>query len=494
MTKEIQEYREEARQYLSSLGLGDLRNYGRQVGVVRPTTINKKELIETILGILTGELEPISVSNQGAPVKNGRVDERILQTMSELKAKYFTNAIMIDVPVPEYDFKAEYEKMIKNAPTLRACDPSIDKLDKISDAVSWGQVEERNGKYYVLPVDGSFAELPMLIPQSLAEEKELREGDIITYYTRTTCAGETSIDSVVTVNELWTATPPARPRFEDCPVRPLREKIRLYDGEREGEVALKYMEWLLPLGKGQRGCLISPPKAGKTKLLLQIARAARERNDGLEVYALLVEQAPEAIREFQLLLPKERLFYTTYEDDADRQVFTADFLLKRLKRRVEKGKDVLLLVDSLNNLARAYNDTEESSGGKTLSCGLEIKTVRYIKKFFGAARALEGYGSLTILGAVSADTGNPVDDVLRAELSAQANYQILLDNELATRRIYPALDVNATAATSAEGLKTEREEEFDFYLRGEVLPKIRAEEFLKILSETKTYEELVKRL
>ncbi len=488
----MQGYREESKAFLSSLGLGDLRNYGRALGVARPTTKNKGDLIETILGILTGELEPIAISSKGAPVKNARVEEEITQKMSELKAKYFTNGIMIDIPAPDYNFQEEYRNLIRNTSPLRVADPIEDTRGRVSKIVSWGQVEGKDGEYYALPLDCNIEEEWSILPSEFMEKKGLREGDIITYYKRVTPQGKCFVDSVITVNDLWTETPPKRPQFEETAVRPLQEKIRLYKGNGKGEALLKYIEWLLPLGKGQRGCLISPPKAGKTKMLLQIASGAQKCNDGLEVYALLVEQSPEAIREFQLLLPKERLFFTSYEDDVERQVFMANFLMKRLKRRVEKGKDVLLLIDSLSNLARAFNDTEESSGGKTLSCGLEIKTVRYIKKYFGAARALEGCGSLTLLCAVSAETGNPVDDLLSAELSAQANYQIQLDNQLARRRIYPALQINASGAT--EGVKTEKEETFDSYLRGEVLPTLGVENFLKILSESESYEELIKNL
>ncbi len=494
MTEKMKSFQNACRAYLSSLGIGDLRNYGREIGVARPTAKKKEELVEEIIAILCGLQVPIPVSKQGAPVKNDRVDERIVAHLSKLKAEFFSNDVMIEFP--EYDFQKEYDKMIEENRSKKwyAADPAGEKLGFRSEEVTWGQVHSNAEGYFVLPMDCGEVLSTVHLPEELVRAKDLRVGDEITCYTRIAPNEVVTVEEVVKVNGRWTETPPNRPHFEDCAVCTSTERIRVFNESKYKAVALKFIEWLLPIAKGQRGCVISAPKAGKTRLLLQIAAAASALNEDLEVYALLIDQAPEAVREFQGALKKASLFWTTYEDDADRQVLTADFLLNRAKRLAENGKDVLLVVDSLTALARAYNDTEESAGGKTLSCGLEIKTMRYMKKYFGAARCLEQGGSITILGAVSAETGNPFDDVVCAEFAAQANFEIRLSNAMAMRRMYPAMELPQARAKQRDGFLSEREEEVDFLLRNEVIEKIGAEGLLTILLQASSYEEFVKRI
>ncbi|MBQ5930462.1 MAG: hypothetical protein IIX02_06700, partial [Clostridia bacterium] len=205
----------------------------------------------------------------------------------------------------------------------------------------------------------------------------------------------------------------------------------------------KYMDWVVPFGRGNRGLVIAPPKTGKTMFLEKISAGAATLNDDVTTLVLLVDQSPETVTQFRKVLSKDCLVYSTYEDEPERQLFVADCILKRAKRLAECGKDVLLIIDSLSALAHAYNETEESSGGKVLPCGLESKTVHFIKKYLGSARCLELGGSLTILGSVSNMTGNTVDDVIAAELSSICNLEIRLKEELAVRRIFPAVGTNS---------------------------------------------------
>jgi transcription termination factor Rho len=204
-------------------------------------------------------------------------------------------------------------------------------------------------------------------------------------------------------------------------------------------VAAKAIVWILPLLKGQRACIRSLPKAGKTHLIYDLAMGAHGQKD-LRSFVLLLDQTPETVSRFRKLLPYTELIYTTYETDCDKQVYAAEFLLKRAKRYVESGYDVLLIVDSLNALARAYNETNESVGGKVLAGGLESKTVHYLKKYFGTSRCLEDGGSLTMLCALAEDTGNPADDIIASEVLSLSNYEIALNEKLAQRRVYPSID------------------------------------------------------
>ncbi len=488
MTEGKQAYFDACEAYLKEYSIGDLRNYGRSIGVSRPTAKNKAQLISEILGVYTGEIAAIEISRQGAPVKNSHVDARIAEKMASLKEQYFPT---VTIDYPERDLIKEMQDAWDNRPMIHLADPAEEERGFISERICRGQVDRIDGLPCVLPLDCAEQENPVFLPKEIIEEKDLREGDRIVYQTRTNPkTGITTVAVVLTVNDLWTETPPVRPHFDECiavtPSSPLR-----VCGKGEASAAVKFVEWFAPLFKGQRGCLISSPKAGKTRLLFELAKATATWNTDVETFVLLVDQPPETVGEFYRNFDKTHLFYTTYEDDPKRQVLMADFLLKRAKRMVEKGKDVCLFIDSLTALAHAFNDTEESSGGKTLSCGLEIKTVRYIKKYFGAARRIEQGGSLTIFGTVSAQTGNPFDDVVCAEYAAQANYELRLSNELALRRVYPAIDFTLSSTKTSRNFASEQEEDFEFFLYNEALLKLGAEELIKRLSQAKSYGDFV---
>ena len=248
---------------------------------------------------------------------------------------------------------------------------------------------------------------------------------------------------------------------------------------------------MLPIRKGQRGCVISAPKAGKTAVLKKLVESAQALNRRLEVFTLLVDQSHETVGEFKRISRSNSVFYSTYEDDADRQVFVADFVLKRAKRFAEMGKDVLIVIDSLNALAGAFNNTEASLGGKMLASGLESKTIHYLKKYFGAARCLEKGGSITILGAVNVGTGDPADETIARELSTLATMQLYLSEELAIKRIYPAIDF-VKAFSKLEGYPQDEESrECEFLLRNKVLPAVGAEGVIKLLRETDNKEDFM---
>ncbi len=466
-------FQDACRVYLNTHSIGNLRSYGRSVGVAQPTAKNKDILIEEIIAVLTGDLQPVAISRQGAPVKNSRVDERIPAKIKEIQQSFVASS---------YDFAAEYQNRPKAA-DLRVAD------EKGADCPTHSLTGQVDGRF-VLPVNGKSEQGRAYIPAAMMEEYDLREGDILAYFAKREEDGLV-VREIVAVNGVNGGG--KRPRFDEIPVAQPTEKIRVCEGN-NAPVSTKLIEWLAPIAKGQRGCVVSPPKVGKTRLLLQLAKSISRQNKEVEAYVLLVDKSPEEIGAFRLAFDENNLFYTTYEDDAERQVFLADFLIKRLKCKAATGKDVVLLVDSLTALAHAFNDTDESAGGKTLSCGLELKTLQYIKRFFASARNLEGAGSITVLAAVDDKTGNPMDEVLRSEISARANYEIVLSEELASRRVYPALDLLKINAKQTESFRSEKEEEFDAYLRSELLSKIPPEALLKLLEESDTYEQFIEKI
>jgi transcription termination factor Rho len=268
------------------------------------------------------------------------------------------------------------------------------------------------------------------------------------------------------------------------------QPIQVYDGAQFSGVEHKFTQWLTPLGKGTRGLVISSPKAGKTQYLLSLVQAVKSLNPGVETYVLLVDQSLETVGSFRKVVGKDNLLYTTYEDEPDRQIFVANFLMKRAKAQVECGKDVFVFIDSFNALSRAYNDTEESAGGKLLASGLESKTIHYIKKYLGAARQMVEGGSLTILGSVSIGTGNPADEAIKTELSSVANLEICLNEELAYKRIFPALDMKLVYSKQDEHLRTDLAVKVEEGLRKQFLPTYGVEGILKLLQQFHSLEEV----
>ena len=481
---------------LSSLDIGTLRAYGRQVGVFRPTEKNKEPLIEEIIKIHIGELQPIIPNRRGAPVKNKTVNPSIEKEIQKLRIIYLcapsedakTEPVYGD---PDYDFKKSYAELKDKRVYLRLEDGAASEIDENGERrVHVGQLARLNSVSMLLPLNGMDSDEKVVISEEFISHFDIREGDVVScycqkaqdFYVTTTVLkiNGASVDNVCRIN------------FEEREACYPIHRINVYEKERFASTTSKFFQWISPIGKGQRAIVVSSPKAGKTRLLQEIVKAATQLNEELTTLVLLVDQSYEAVAEYRNIVEKDNLAYSTYEDDPDRQVFVADFLLKRAKSLAECGQNVLLVVDSFNALASAYNETDASAGGKMLPCGLENKTLRYLKKYLGTARCFVRGGSLTILGAVSVSTGNPADDYIAAELTDLANLNVRLSDALAMKRIYPALDLNGVIAQQKDLLQTKTEQDFENYLRTQYLPNSGATVFLEELKAAKTYEDLIR--
>jgi transcription termination factor Rho len=221
------------------------------------------------------------------------------------------------------------------------------------------------------------------------------------------------------------------------------EQIKLEIGKEP--LALRIIDMVAPIGKGQRSLLVSPPKAGKTTILKNIATGAAQNNPDIHVMAVLVGERPEEVTDIrrhieEITKGKGEVAASNFDESAQDQVRVAELALERAKRLVESGKDVLILLDSITRLARAYNLAMPTSG-RTLSGGFDPAALFPPKKFFGAARNFEVPGSLTIVGTALVDTGSRMDDLVYEEFKGTGNQEVHLSRELAERRIYPAIDV-----------------------------------------------------
>ena len=366
---------------------------------------------------------------------NDSVDPQIPERIKQIYEEVFD----VVLPNQTQDLYSEYKSLIQ--PTNRLIVEESEYELRQKGTVFFtktGQVQQMDGVYYLLPLDCRDNGERVVMHAELVARYALQDGDVVT---GEAAEGENAyiLSTVSEINGEPIATFQKSNDTRGLPCEPT-QPLYLYDGERAHFDGCKYLEWLAPIRKGQRCCIIAPPKTGKSRLLQAITQGAQALNPQTSVFVLLVDQAPEAIGQFARFIPQENLLYTTYEDAAERQVFVADFILNRAKRLVARGKDVVLIVDSFNGVAKAYNDTDESLGGKTLPCGLESKTLQYIKKYLATAGRFENQGTLTIIGTATTETGNPFDDIIAAEIAPIVNHEIRLNKNMAYKRVYPALD------------------------------------------------------
>ena len=270
----------------------------------------------------------------------------------------------------------------------------------------------------------------------------LKTGDIIVGNIRVKTQGEkfSALLFVKSVNGFSPEEATRRYNFEDMtPVFP-DERIRL---ERSGgTVSMRIMDLMCPVGKGQRGMIVSPPKAGKTTLIKDIARSVKYNNPEIHLIVLLIDERPEEVTDIREAIegPNTEVIYSTFDELPEHHKRVSEMVIERARRLVEHKKDVMILLDSITRLTRAYNITEPSSG-RTLSGGLDPAALHMPKRFFGAARNMREGGSLTILATALIDTGSKMDDIVFEEFKGTGNMEMVLDRKLSERRIFPAIDI-----------------------------------------------------
>jgi transcription termination factor Rho len=222
-----------------------------------------------------------------------------------------------------------------------------------------------------------------------------------------------------------------------------------------GEYSMRIMDLLAPIGKGQRGMIVSPPKSGKTILLQKIANSITRNSPEIKLIILLIDERPEEVTDMQRSVQAE-VVSSTFDEPAERHVQVANMVIEKAKRMVEAGDDVVILLDSITRLARAHNTVIPHSG-RILSGGVDSNALHKPKRFFGAARNIEDGGSLTIIGTALVDTGSRMDEVIFEEFKGTGNSELVLDRDLADRRIFPAINVNRSSTRKEELLLTEAE-------------------------------------
>jgi transcription termination factor Rho len=261
-----------------------------------------------------------------------------------------------------------------------------------------------------------------------------------------------------------------KPRYPD-------QRLRLENGD----LAMRIVDLVAPIGKGQRGLIVAPPRAGKTILLQKTANAIVQNHPEVALIVLLIDERPEEVTDFNASVPGAEVISSTFDEPPERHVLVADIVIEKAKRLVEHGRDVVILLDSITRLARAHNAVIPQSG-KIMSGGLDAQAMQKPKKFFGSARKIEDGGSLTIVATALIETGSRMDEVIFEEFKGTGNMELVLSREIANKRIFPAIDINKSG-TRREELLLDREEMNRVYLLRSFLGDMPSDEAISFLGK-----------
>lgn len=489
---------------LEAKSIFEMRALAKEVGISAPTKMNKAELVDMVFKITNGEIEPPQAPRRGRPKKYGDATEQttsekpqIAQNLAQPEQILTPSPAKVEV-IGEISLPKGFERP-KYQPTRQFAQQNQKqysnngfnqnnygqkqnnfrnqnqnqvqrdnviaerKDDEETEQIREGYLEINPDGYGFLRVkNGEFNEMDAYVSAMKIKQYGLRRGDYVTSLCKKVQEGRPSaVVSVTTINGIESDKVGKRPNFDDLvPIYP-DERIRLEVAPRE--FATRCIDLVSPIGKGQRGIIVSPPKAGKTTLLKMIASSIATNYPDIELKVLLIDERPEEVTDMQRSI-KGEVVYSTFDELPEHHTKTAEMLLERAKRLIEMGKDVVILLDSLTRLARAYNLTIPPTG-RTLSGGIDPGALHSPKRFFGSARNIENGGSLTIIATALVDTGSRMDDVIFEEFKGTGNMEIHLDRRLSEKRIFPAIDLAKSGTRKEELLLTPSELEGTWGIR-----------------------------
>ena len=395
----------------------------------------------------------------------------------------------------------EFEKHINHNnitidSNINFSEPSIDyKITNSEDEIIEGILDVLPDGYGFLRGD-NYLSTPKDVYISPVQIRRFRldTGDVIKGISR--CKEGEKFPSLIFVGEVNGEHPEKaakRKRFDELiPIYP-NERLKLETTS--SEYAMRIIDLMSPIGKGQRGMIVAQPKVGKTTLLKKVANSISKNNPEVELIVLLIDERPEEVTDMKRSI-KGQVIYSTFDELPEHHVKVAEMVLERAKRLIEHGKDLVILLDSITRLARAYNLVIPSSG-RTLSGGLDPNALHKPKKFFGAARNIENGGSLTILATALIDTGSRMDDVIFEEFKGTGNMEVHLDRKLSEKRIYPAIDINKSGTRREDLLLTSKELETVYALRKAMntMPVAEVtEQIINYMTKTKNNAEFIDKM
>lgn len=420
-----------------SLPLATLRDLAKARGMKKISSLKKADLIERML------LE----------------DEKTAAPQNTEKAEIDHEEIATADPVPVVE-EESIESAKESNDTETAKEPEKRKQDPPASPTAHGILEVMADGFGFIRCENYLpGENDVYVSPSLIRRFNLKTGDIITGNKKEKTQGDkfSALLFISAVNGIPPFEAAKRPHFEDLtPVFP-NERIRLE--RKDAGISMRIMDLIAPVGKGQRGMIVSPPKAGKTTLLKEVAKSIKQNNPEMYLLILLIDERPEEVTDMKEAIEGENVevIYSTFDELPEHHKRVSEMVIERAKRLVESKKDVIILLDSITRLARAYNLVVPPSG-RTLSGGLDPAALHMPKRFFGAARNMREGGSLTILATALVETGSKMDDVVYEEFKGTGNMELVLDRRLSERRIFPAIDI-VKSGTRREDLLLDKPEQ-----------------------------------
>lgn len=506
-----------------------LKAYAKEKGIRGVSTLKKNQLIERIIAsenksIQTKAEESIkseknttsengikteknAKSENGIKTEGGPKAEKRVKTEENSKSEDNIRKTQQKPQESEKKEKVYHHNDRENGNSVNSAnDENAGKENKKSELSSLDSGNMADGILEVMPDGYGFIRCENYLPgendvyvsPSQIRRFNLKTGDILVGNIRIKTQNEkySALLYVQSVNGYKPFDAAKRKNFEDLtPVFP-NERISLET--ENAPLSMRMVDLLSPIGKGQRGMIVSQPKTGKTTLLKQIARSITATRPNMKVIVLLIDERPEEVTDIRESIegPNAEVIYSTFDELPEHHKRVSEMVLERAKRLVEHKQDVVILLDSITRLARAYNLLVPPSG-RTLSGGLDPAALYSPKRFFGAARNMREGGSLTILATALVDTGSKMDDVVYEEFKGTGNMELMLDRKLQEKRVFPAIDI-PKSGTRREDLLLTKEEQDAVYIMRKAMNGMKSEEavdnLLNMFSRTKTNEELVQQI
>jgi len=485
------------REKYESLSLTALKDVAKARGIKHISTMKKSEIVEVMLledeKAAAGQENKEETTNTETESASKESDAKTESVSKESDAKSES------APTEQAKPQETRSESPRDAERPEA-KPAVSDLEQLDSGLI------ANGILEVLPDGYGFIRCANYLPgendvyvsPSQIRRFNLKTGDILSGNTRIKTSTEkfSALLYVKTVNGLHPAEAMKRRNFEDMtPIFP-NSRLRLERSNTgKSDISMRIMDIISPVGKGQRGMIVSPPKAGKTTLLKEVARSIKANSPDMHLIILLIDERPEEVTDIKESIEGENVevIYSTFDELPDHHKRVSEMVLERAKRLVEHKKDVTILLDSITRLARAYNLTVPPSG-RTLSGGLDPAALHMPKKFFGAARNMREGGSLTILATALVETGSKMDDVVYEEFKGTGNMELVLDRKLSEKRVFPAIDI-PKSGTRREDLLLSPEELEAVYIMRKALNGMKADEaverIIDLFVKTKNNDEFV---
>ena len=489
---------------LGSKTLPQLRDIAKEIGIKSTSKYKKNELIELIIE----NIKEYSKKQESTEIKVNNMAEKKIEKSENLENRSYVKSY--EKRNTDRNTENRYQRNENKSSNTEYVNPRNNKTyytpkvveeSKIVDEFNTSKDDEVMGVLEILPDGFGFlrgsnylsTEGDVYVSPSQIRRFNMKTGDKVKGITRHPKTGEKfrALLYVQKINDENPETAIQRRSFEL--LTPIYPEERLTLERNQNDIATRLIDLVSPIGKGQRGLIVAPPKAGKTSLLKNVANSIAKNHPDVELIVLLIDERPEEVTDMRESINGD-VIYSTFDQVSSHHVKVAEMVLNRAQRLVEHGKDVVILLDSITRLARAYNLTI-SPTGRTLSGGLDPGALHGPKKFFGAARNIRQGGSLTILATALVETGSRMDDVIFEEFKGTGNMELNLDRKLAEKRIFPAVDIYKSGTRREDLLLSEEEKTALWRLRREMSNNSVLEvtdKVIELLKKTKNNDEFIK--